>query len=180
MPGHPIPKELLESTKKDVEVLERLFDEHDVVFQLMDSRESRWLPTVMGAAKKKVNRLIAMCRPAGLTPPSADRAECRFGIRHLRSNATRSALHGISQRVQRCQIGLLFLQRYSRTERRALSNESARAVIAFLTPSFSLVSDRPLPGPDVYSDEARSGLDGIFVRSRTALFDAATSGRVRE
>lgn len=61
MPGHPVPKELLESTKKDVEVLERLFDEHDVVFQLMDSRESRWLPTVLGAAKKKVSSSILVC-----------------------------------------------------------------------------------------------------------------------
>jgi ubiquitin-like modifier-activating enzyme ATG7 len=61
MPGHPVSNELLESTKKDVGVLERLFDEHDVVFQLMDSRESRWLPTVIGAAKKKVRRWILTC-----------------------------------------------------------------------------------------------------------------------
>jgi ubiquitin-like modifier-activating enzyme ATG7 len=54
MPGHPIPHESEEQTKKDVETLERLFDEHDVVFLLMDSRESRWLPTVLGTAKGKV------------------------------------------------------------------------------------------------------------------------------
>src|SRR5258708_2624296 len=100
MPGHPIPKELLESTKKDVEGLERLFDEHDVVFQLMDSRESRWLPTVLGAAKKKVTRSTLMCHLPHLTCPSADRNECRFGIRHFRGNATRSAFYGICQRVQ--------------------------------------------------------------------------------
>ena len=40
--------------RKDVELLEQLFDDHDVVFLLMDTRESRWLPTVMGAAKGKV------------------------------------------------------------------------------------------------------------------------------
>jgi hypothetical protein len=80
MPGHPIPNELLESTKKDVEVLERLFDEHDVVFQLMDSRESRWLPTVLGAAKKKVRRLILTHHPSTLTRSLADRDECRSGI----------------------------------------------------------------------------------------------------
>lgn len=54
MPGHPIPPQSLEQTKKDVAKLEQLVDEHDVMFLLMDSRESRWLPTVLGAAKGKV------------------------------------------------------------------------------------------------------------------------------
>lgn len=54
MPGHPIPPASVEQVKKDVERLEKLFDEHDVVFLLMDSRESRWLPTVLGAAKGKI------------------------------------------------------------------------------------------------------------------------------
>ncbi|KAH9829401.1 uncharacterized protein C8Q71DRAFT_911931 [Rhodofomes roseus] len=54
MPGHPIPPASVEQAKKDVAALEKLMDEHDVVFLLMDSRESRWLPTVMGAAKGKV------------------------------------------------------------------------------------------------------------------------------
>jgi len=54
MPGHPIPPGAEEQTKKDVATLEGLFDSHDAVFLLMDSRESRWLPTVIGAAKDKV------------------------------------------------------------------------------------------------------------------------------
>lgn len=54
MPGHPIPASSLEQTAKDVRLLEELFDEHDVVYLLMDSRESRWLPTVLGAVKGKV------------------------------------------------------------------------------------------------------------------------------
>jgi ubiquitin-like modifier-activating enzyme ATG7 len=62
MPGHPVPEASVEQTKADVATLERLFDEHDAVFLLMDSRESRWLPTVLGAAKGKVRRLPAPAR----------------------------------------------------------------------------------------------------------------------
>ncbi|EIW75651.1 E1-like protein-activating [Coniophora puteana RWD-64-598 SS2] len=58
MPGHPIEGgkdgKLAQKAKKDVEELEKLFDEHDAVFLLMDSRESRWLPTVLGASKGKI------------------------------------------------------------------------------------------------------------------------------
>ena len=56
MPDHPIPSSDAASSqaKSDVENLEKLFDEHDAIFLLMDSRESSWLPTVLGAAKGKV------------------------------------------------------------------------------------------------------------------------------
>ncbi|KAF5314895.1 hypothetical protein D9619_006968 [Psilocybe cf. subviscida] len=56
MPGHPIPPQAsaLAQAKADVAKLEALIDEHDAVFLLMDSRESRWLPTVIGAAKGKI------------------------------------------------------------------------------------------------------------------------------
>lgn len=57
MPGHPVPPALLEQTKTDVAALEKLIDEHDVIYLLMDSRESRWLPTLLGAAKRKVLHL---------------------------------------------------------------------------------------------------------------------------
>jgi len=50
----PIPDSLVETVRKDVELLESLIEEHDAVFLLMDTRESRWLPTVVGAAKGKV------------------------------------------------------------------------------------------------------------------------------
>ncbi|KAN0074509.1 hypothetical protein V8E55_011921 [Tylopilus felleus] len=54
MPGHPIPPASVAQAQRDVEQLEALFDTHDAVFLLMDSRESRWLPTVLGAAKGKI------------------------------------------------------------------------------------------------------------------------------
>ncbi|KAI1502805.1 hypothetical protein F5X99DRAFT_143452 [Biscogniauxia marginata] len=50
MLGHPI----VEKTKADFEKLKSLIDEHDAIFLLMDSRESRWLPTVMGKAAGKI------------------------------------------------------------------------------------------------------------------------------
>ncbi|GAA5903726.1 hypothetical protein JCM6882_003397 [Rhodosporidiobolus microsporus] len=60
MPGHPIPPTSIDQVRADVEQLEKLVDEHDVVYLLMDSRESRWLPTVMGAAKGKLVMNVAL------------------------------------------------------------------------------------------------------------------------
>ncbi|KAG0655939.1 Autophagy protein 7 [Rhodotorula mucilaginosa] len=60
MPGHPISPSAREQTKKDLEQLEALIAEHDVVYLLMDSRESRWLPTVIGAAKGKLVMNVAL------------------------------------------------------------------------------------------------------------------------
>ncbi|KAF8328206.1 uncharacterized protein EI90DRAFT_1613500 [Cantharellus anzutake] len=57
MPGHPVPSStssLVEQCKADVARLEKLVDEHDVIFLLMDSRESRWLPTLVGKSKNKI------------------------------------------------------------------------------------------------------------------------------
>lgn len=54
MPGHTVGESLLNQVKEDVSTLEQLIEEHDAIFLLMDSRESRWLPTVIGAVKQKV------------------------------------------------------------------------------------------------------------------------------
>lgn len=52
MAGHPVLDE--PAVKKDYETLTRLIHEHDAIFLLMDTRESRWLPTVMGKATGKI------------------------------------------------------------------------------------------------------------------------------
>ncbi|KAK1118244.1 hypothetical protein K0M31_015288 [Melipona bicolor] len=54
MPGHVVGESMLESTKKSLEKLEELVENSDVVFLLLDSREARWLPTVLCAAKNKI------------------------------------------------------------------------------------------------------------------------------
>lgn len=54
MPGHHVVEKEVEQTKKDVSLLERLIEEHDAIFLLMDTRESRWLPTVVAMSKQKL------------------------------------------------------------------------------------------------------------------------------
>ena len=54
MAAHPFSDAQEASVKQDYLKLRRLFDEHDAIFLLMDTRESRWLPTVMGKSMKKL------------------------------------------------------------------------------------------------------------------------------
>lgn len=62
MPGHSVGKndeavqELIDNQKK----LESLIIEHDVIFLLTDSRESRWLPTVLSGIHNKICLTIAL------------------------------------------------------------------------------------------------------------------------
>ncbi|ORX34367.1 hypothetical protein BD324DRAFT_643368 [Kockovaella imperatae] len=54
MPGHPIPSASIAETKASVAQLESLISSHDAIFLLMDSRESRWLPTVISSSQNKI------------------------------------------------------------------------------------------------------------------------------
>jgi len=61
MPGHgsgteEAKKELIDNMNR----LEELIKEHDVIFLLTDSRESRWLPTVMANLHKKICFTVAL------------------------------------------------------------------------------------------------------------------------
>lgn len=52
MLGHAVMDEA--KTRADFAKLQELVDSHDAIFLLMDSRESRWLPTVMGKCAGKM------------------------------------------------------------------------------------------------------------------------------
>ncbi|KAK1986188.1 E1-like protein-activating enzyme Gsa7p/Apg7p [Colletotrichum cereale] len=52
MLGHPFTDEA--KSKADYDKLKQLIDDHDAIFLLMDSRESRWLPSVLGKAAGKI------------------------------------------------------------------------------------------------------------------------------
>ena len=82
MPGHPVSDADREEVLSDVRALEQLVDAHDVVFLLTDTRESRWLPTLMCAAKDTLlinaalgfDSYLVMRHGAGV----ADEGEGRF------------------------------------------------------------------------------------------------------
>ena len=50
----PKTAEAIQKARKDVETVEKLVQTHDVVFLLMDTRESRWLPTLLTSAHSKI------------------------------------------------------------------------------------------------------------------------------
>lgn len=52
MAGHPITDEAV--TESEYKTLRQLIHEHDAIFLLTDTRESRWLPTIMGKAAGKI------------------------------------------------------------------------------------------------------------------------------
>jgi ubiquitin-like modifier-activating enzyme ATG7 len=54
MPGHSFSPNEEATVRKDVEQMDALVQEADVIFLLTDTRESRWLPTVMARAHNKM------------------------------------------------------------------------------------------------------------------------------
>lgn len=58
MPGYTVGESLKKQTAEVVKTIEELIQSHDVMFLLTDSRESRWLPTVLSVAHDKVQQSI--------------------------------------------------------------------------------------------------------------------------
>lgn len=86
MPGHPVSfsQATLSQAQRDVEQLEKLISQHDVVFLLMDTRESRWLPTVIAASKRKVGNCLSLClrdRLHGFRHPFREKERDKYHLR---------------------------------------------------------------------------------------------------
>lgn len=61
MPGHYAHTETqISETFKNLDLIEELVADHDVLFLLLDSREARWLPTVLA------NKYDKACITVGL------------------------------------------------------------------------------------------------------------------
>ena len=56
MPGHRISDSEVDAVMQEVDQLDQLIQEHHAVFLMLDTREARWLPTVMAAAHDKVTQ----------------------------------------------------------------------------------------------------------------------------
>lgn len=54
MPGHGVSGASEKAAREAVATLTTLIEEHDAVFLLTDSREARWLPTVIAAHQNKI------------------------------------------------------------------------------------------------------------------------------
>ncbi|GLJ38595.1 hypothetical protein SUGI_0786970 [Cryptomeria japonica] len=80
MPGHPVAEDEIENVVKDCLHLKNLVDSHDFIFLLTDTRESRWLPTLLCADANKVaitaalgfDTFLVMRHGAGIAIPSTD------------------------------------------------------------------------------------------------------------
>lgn len=66
MPGHPVPNHVEDSVLEDCRRLHDLIDSHDAVFLLTDTRESRWLPTLLCANTNKVYIFILLFSAFGM------------------------------------------------------------------------------------------------------------------
>jgi ubiquitin-like modifier-activating enzyme ATG7 len=60
MPGHSVSSDQVTDVKESIDKLSKLIEEHDVIFLLTDSRESRWLPTLLCASQGKLALNVAL------------------------------------------------------------------------------------------------------------------------
>jgi len=77
MPGHTISDATRNEVKANFDTLNSLVEGHDVIFLLMDSRESRWLPTVMAAHHEKLVINAALGYDSFLVMRHGVRSSCK-------------------------------------------------------------------------------------------------------
>ncbi|WOK99354.1 hypothetical protein Cni_G08066 [Canna indica] len=84
MPGHPVLTNEVDRVREDCQHLLNLIASHDVTFLLTDTRESRWLPTLLCASENKIaitaalgfDSYLVMRHGAGPFVPVSDQSDC--------------------------------------------------------------------------------------------------------
>jgi len=98
MPGHPVSPATEQSVREAFDKLSDLISSHNVIFLLMDSRESRWLPTLISAGypdKIVINAALGFNSYLVM----------RHGVRTLSKTSSTPAGHGL---VPGHQLGCYF------------------------------------------------------------------------
>ncbi|XP_072952894.1 ubiquitin-like modifier-activating enzyme atg7 [Typha angustifolia] len=103
MPGHPISAREEPSVLEDCKRLQALIASHDVIFLLTDTRESRWLPTLLCANENKIaitaalgfDSYLVMRHGAGSLVSMARKTD-DFGSRNEDSNVVATQMDSLS------------------------------------------------------------------------------------
>ncbi|GBG63923.1 hypothetical protein CBR_g39927 [Chara braunii] len=109
MPGHPVLQKDEESVSQICKDLKQLIDDHDAIFLLTDTRESRWLPTLMCASANKLAINVALgfdtflvmrhgSSPSSLCPSDPEGAGNREWKASDAESKSRDKVDGISSR----------------------------------------------------------------------------------
>lgn len=175
MLGHPITDE--SKTRADFAKLKELIEAHDVIFLLMDSRESRWLPTVMGKAAGKIVMNAALgfdtyvvmrhgATPKGSAAPkgdtiSQDAPDPKEGSMSVGASNKALGCYFCNDVVVATDVSLAF------------GVQSGQTADLFL----DAVSKRPDLGPAMHRDSARCGSHCICAPGRATGQRPSASGQ---
>lgn len=89
MPAHPVHDTEQPQIARDIETLRSLIKNHDVVFLLTDTRESRWLPTLLARIEGRPALTVALgfdtwlVMRHGVSEPRVHRSGCYFCLDSL-------------------------------------------------------------------------------------------------
>jgi len=170
MPGYPVEtKKAIEEAKVDYERLDKLVQEHDAIFLVTDTRESRWLPTVLAQLYNKI------CITAALGFDTF--VVLRHGIRHnLIQNNERLGCYFCSDIVAPTNsLRDMTLDQQCTVSRPALCTIASAIVVELLVSILNAPEKQAVGASEVIEKCGRSCLGVIPQQIRGSLGDWSTN-----